>query len=89
MSLIQDARAHAVPTGTRLIVFGSQAPGDARADSDIDLLVVEPDLARERSRCESRFRLVRCRPVGGLPGDTSLSTDSKPHDGGCGGEGLF
>ncbi len=45
MSMIQDALAclkPAVPAGTRLIVFGSQARDDAREDSDIDLLVVEP-----------------------------------------------
>ncbi|WP_258360232.1 nucleotidyltransferase domain-containing protein [Moorella sulfitireducens] len=30
----------------RIILFGSQARGDAREDSDIDLLVVSPDFAR-------------------------------------------
>jgi predicted nucleotidyltransferase len=47
MSLIDDALAclkPAVPTGTRLMVFGSQARGEARADSDLDLLVVEQDV---------------------------------------------
>lgn len=36
---------HAVPAGSRIIVFGSYARGDARDDSDLDLLVVEPEVA--------------------------------------------
>lgn len=47
MSLIEKAvacLAQAVPAGTRVIVFGSQATGEARVDSDLDLLVVEPEV---------------------------------------------
>lgn len=47
MSMIQDALnclAQAVPKGTRLIVFGSQARGDAGVASDLDLLVIEPEV---------------------------------------------
>jgi predicted nucleotidyltransferase len=47
MGLIGDALAcliSEVPPGTRLIVFGSQARDDARQDSDIDLLVIEPEV---------------------------------------------
>ncbi|MCC6474794.1 MAG: nucleotidyltransferase domain-containing protein [Burkholderiales bacterium] len=47
MSLVQEALEclrTAVPAGTKLIVFGSRARGAARADSDLDLLVVEPEV---------------------------------------------
>jgi predicted nucleotidyltransferase len=47
MSLIADAMAClelAVPAGTRLIVFGSHARRETLADSDLDLLVVEPQV---------------------------------------------
>lgn len=47
MNPMEDAVAclrPAVPVGTRLIVFGSHARGEARVDSDIDLLVVEAEV---------------------------------------------
>ena len=34
----------AVPAGSSVILFGSHARGDARDDSDIDLLVIEPEV---------------------------------------------
>ena len=42
--LALDHLATALPTGARVIVFGSHADGSARADSDIDLLIIEPEV---------------------------------------------
>ena len=41
---ILDHLAPALPQGARVIVFGSHVDGRARADSDIDLLIIEPDV---------------------------------------------
>jgi predicted nucleotidyltransferase len=46
--LIDEARrrlAAAAPTA-EVILFGSRARGEARPDSDLDLLVIEPDFDR-------------------------------------------
>ena len=40
----RDCLRQALPAGSQLIVFGSRARGDAQADSDIDLLVIEPEV---------------------------------------------
>lgn len=48
MSWIDEARcclAGTLPNGSRMIVFGSQARGDARPDSEVDLLAIEPEVA--------------------------------------------
>jgi uncharacterized protein len=39
----------AAPAGSRVILFGSHARGDARRDSDLDFLVVEPRVADHRA----------------------------------------
>jgi predicted nucleotidyltransferase len=46
----------------RIILFGSHARGDAREDSDVDLLVIEPrveDRAREMVRLRRLLRPLR------------------------------
>jgi predicted nucleotidyltransferase len=43
-----DCLRQALPAGSRIIVFGSHARGAARADGDLDLLLV----ARSKARAE-------------------------------------
>ncbi|MDP2825598.1 MAG: nucleotidyltransferase domain-containing protein, partial [Sulfuritalea sp.] len=44
-----------LPHGARAIVFGSHAEGRASADSDIDLLVIEPEV---KDRAAEMIRLI-------------------------------
>jgi len=50
---------------TRIVLFGSRARGDARPDSDVDLLIEMPsDLpAAERVRAVDRLFTPRCWPM--------------------------
>jgi len=55
-ALVHDARPE------RILIFGSHARGDAREDSDLDLLVIEsevPDRAAEMVRLRRLLRPLR------------------------------
>src|SRR5438067_10620675 len=48
----------------QIILFGSQARGEARPDSDIDLLVVLPAVGDKRRATVEIMRVLRDLPVG-------------------------
>ena len=56
----------------RVILFGSAARGEARENSDIDLLVVVPDGAHRR---ETARRLYRSVSGAGIPFDLVVATE--------------
>ena len=56
------ALAKAAPDAEQIVLFGSHARGDADAQSDLDLLVIEPkveDRAREMVRLRRALRPLR------------------------------
>jgi predicted nucleotidyltransferase len=76
-------RLTAAAPGAEIILFGSRAHGEARPDSDLDLLVIAPDFARRgeeygRLRKELRglgvavalviYRRREAEEWGGVPG---------------------
>ncbi len=56
-------RLLAVGSPQKIILFGSRARGDARPDSDYDLLLIEPsDLPRHRRAARYRRALIGLAP---------------------------
>jgi predicted nucleotidyltransferase len=57
-SLIEEAgrRLAKVAPGARVILFGSRARDEARSDSDLDLLVIEPGEVTKRRAESARLR---------------------------------
>lgn len=60
-SLVAEAgrRLAAAAPGARVILFGSRARGEARPDSDLDLLVIEPEVPKRRAESARLRRELR------------------------------
>ncbi|MCL6613558.1 MAG: nucleotidyltransferase domain-containing protein [Firmicutes bacterium] len=52
-------RITAVSTPTRVVLFGSFARGDSHDDSDLDLMVVEPEVTARREKMVRMRRALR------------------------------
>jgi len=53
------ARLHAARPTATIILFGSQARGDARPGSDVDFLVVQPEVTSRREEMTLLSNLLR------------------------------
>jgi predicted nucleotidyltransferase len=49
----------ACPAGSKVILFGSHARGDARPGSDLDFLVIEPTVKSRLSEAARLARVIR------------------------------
>jgi predicted nucleotidyltransferase len=64
----------AVPEGSRVILFGSYARGEATAHSDVDILVIEPEV---ESTTEESVRLYRTLKDLRIPVDVLVIAEEK------------
>ncbi len=64
----------AAPAGSRVILFGSYARGEADAQSDVDILVIEPEV---ESATEESVRLYRTLKDLRIPVDVIVMDDAK------------
>jgi len=73
--MVQDAvnRVLRAAPGSRVIVFGSWARGDASPDSDLDILVVEPEV---KNRYDEMVRLARLLGEHLVPADVIVISQS-------------
>jgi uncharacterized protein len=65
--------AEAAGENARVILFGSHARGEERLDSDVDLLVVEPEL---RDRFAESVRLSKLVGELGVPADVVVVSEA-------------
>jgi predicted nucleotidyltransferase len=64
----------AAPEGSRVILFGSQARGEANSHSDVDILVIEPEV---ENATEEAVRLYRTLKDLRIPVDVLVIDEAK------------
>lgn len=62
---------------SRIILFGSYARGDAREESDVDLLVIEPTVSHKREEMVRLRNLIR--PLR-IPVDVLVASEEEMRD---------